>query len=66
MNHDFRLIFQDSPSLLKHFAPSILGESYEDARQDAHDEMGLPLDAFPETCPYTLERIIDEIFLPDS
>lgn len=60
------LVFEDSPSLLKVYAPSVVNESYKAARRDAHDETGLPLVTFPETCLYTLEQILDEDFLPEG
>jgi len=61
-----KLIFKDSPSLRKNFAPSVLEESYLDAREDASRETGLPIDAFPETCPYTLESTLEPTFLPEG
>jgi hypothetical protein len=40
-------------------------EAYRIARKDAADETGLPLSAFPETCPYTAEQLRDRDFLPE-
>lgn len=57
-----RLVFKDSPSLRKRYAPSIFADAYKDARQDASDETELPLDAFPETTPYSLEQVLDDFF----
>lgn len=62
---ELQLIFEDSPSLLRQHAPSVLAASYARARRDASSETELPLDTFPETCPYALEQILDEDFLPD-
>ncbi len=62
---ELQLIFEDSPSLLRHHAPSVLSASYARARREASSEAGLPLDTFPEGCPYNLEQILDEDFLPD-
>jgi hypothetical protein len=58
-------ILNDSPSL-KQYLLVILKACYTKARQGAHDETGLPLDLFPETCPYALEQVLDETFLPDA
>jgi hypothetical protein len=56
--------FRDSPSLRRH-AKEHLGEIYRLARKRAASQTRLPLDTFPETCPYALEQILDEDFLPD-
>lgn len=61
-----RLVFQDSPSLAKNYAPGAFGNTYHDARQDTSDETGLSVDAFPETCLYTLAQVLDEDFLPEG
>ena len=61
-----RLVFQDSPSLAKSYAPEVFGNIYEDARQDASDETGLNVKTFPETSPYTLEQTLDEDFFPEG
>ena len=60
-----RLVFADSPSLAKIYAPGAFSDIYQDARQDAAEETGLALTAFPESCPYTLEQTLDEDFLPE-
>ena len=60
-----RLVFADSPSLAKNYAPDAFGDVYQDTRKDAAEETGLALTAFPETCPYTLEQTLDEDFLPE-
>lgn len=36
-----------------------LGEAYEDARDEASGETGLPLTAFPATRPYEFQEIIE-------
>lgn len=40
-------------------------ECYLDAREDAADETGLPIQAFPLECPYLAEEALDPDFLPD-
>ena len=61
-----RLVFADSPSLAKNYAPGAFGDIYQDARQDAAEETGLALTVFPELCPYTLEQTLSEDFLPEG
>ena len=47
---------KNSPSLKPQLA-AIVQEEYPPARENAADETGLPLTAFPEECPFTLEQI---------
>jgi hypothetical protein len=37
-------------------------DAYADARKEAANETGLPLKTFPETCPWTLEQVMDPDF----
>ena len=60
------LVFKDSPSLLKSYAPEIFEDAYRYARRKASDETGLLVNRFPETSPYTLAQILDEDFLPEG
>ena len=55
----------DSPSL-RRYPSEILAEEYMVARLRAADETGLPLERFPEKCPYTASQALDESFWPDS
>lgn len=55
---------QDSPSL-KSYYQDILAECYANAREQAADESGLPLNSFPVNCLYTPEEILDSNFLPE-
>ena len=57
-------LLRDSPSLRPQL-PELLAASYAHARLLAQDETGLPLDTFPETCPWTVERALDDLFWPD-
>jgi hypothetical protein len=55
---------KDSPSLQPYLLEA-LAEAYEDARPQAADETGLPIETFPMECLYTIEQILDHDFLPD-
>jgi Domain of unknown function DUF29 len=59
-----RYDFKDSPSLRGH-ASEVFTQAYEDAREQASAESGLPLRQFPKASPYTLEQVLDPKFLPD-
>ena len=56
--------FKDSPSL-RGYATEVFAEAYDDAREQASVESGLPLRALPKTSPYTLEQTLNPKFLPD-
>ncbi len=58
-------LLRDSPSLKPRLI-SDLQDSYISARLLAAGETGLPEHAFPSSCPYTLDELIDEHFLPQS
>lgn len=40
------------------------GLIYGKARKLAIDKTGLPPETFPEVCPYSLEQVLDDTFLP--
>jgi Domain of unknown function DUF29 len=52
-----------SPSL-KSYPNEILDECYDEARELAVDETGLPLNIFPAECPYAIADILSSEFLP--
>ncbi|NEX19014.1 DUF29 domain-containing protein [Thiorhodococcus mannitoliphagus] len=54
-----------SPAL-KSSLDEIQFEAYADARVLASKETRLPLDTFPERCPYTWSQILDDDFYPES
>lgn len=54
----------DSPSLMPYLR-DVFAECYVNAREQAADETGLPLDAFPSECPYTPEQVLNPAYLPD-
>jgi hypothetical protein len=59
------ILLRQSPSL-RRLGPDSLDFAYPKARQKAARETGLDPKAFPAACPYTLEEILDEAFLPDD
>jgi len=56
-------LIEDSPSL-KVRPGEMLRGSYIIGRYEAIRETKLPETIFPETCPYTIEQILDPDFLP--
>jgi hypothetical protein len=57
-------VLRDNPSL-KPLLAEIVTDAHEDAILRAAQETGLEESAFPAACPFTLEQILDESFLPD-
>jgi hypothetical protein len=71
---------RDRLAVLEDESPSLVGEgnsaaedfqdrlnrSYAKARRIAADETDLPIESFPDSCPYTMEQLRDEKFLPDG
>ncbi len=41
-------------------------KEYPAARLDAIDETGLPEASFPQTCPYTLEQMLNGDYFPNA
>src|ERR1051325_1039077 len=56
-------ILSDSPSL-RPVVRDALSSVYKRARRKAIGETGLPEATFPSDCPFTLEQILAEDFLP--
>jgi hypothetical protein len=59
------LAIEDSPSL-KAYPAKQLEESYQRARRQAAKQMGIDISMIPETCPYPLEGVLAEDWLPES
>jgi len=59
-------VVRRSPSLKHYPAQALGGRAYQIAMLRASGETGLPKSAFPETCPYTIEQILDPDFLPGA
>ena len=58
-------ILRDSPSL-RRYPVAVMSEEYAAARVMAEDETGLPLATFPETCPFTIDEVLDPGFWPKA
>lgn len=58
------LALKDSPSL-KVYPLEQLNRSYQKARHSAAKQTGLPVSTFPEECPYLLDNILNEDWLPE-
>jgi hypothetical protein len=46
--------------------PALLTRRYRAARMLARDQTGLPLATFPESCPWTVEQVLDQEFWPEE
>lgn len=58
-------LIEESPSL-KAYPMSVLGEEYEYARSDAAAETGIAVAAFPETCPFSIQEVLELSFFPTA
>jgi Domain of unknown function DUF29 len=56
---------EDQPSL-RPLVPALLASAYPRARRLAAAETELPLATFPETCPWTVEQVLDDAFRPEG
>ncbi len=55
---------EDSPSL-QSYPREILEKEYTRARREAARQTRLSIELFPESCPYSIEQVIDD-WLPDD
>ena len=58
-------LIERSPSL-RHYPAESLQGSFIIGRYEAMRETGLPEATFPQTCPYTIEQVLDPEFLPGA
>ncbi len=61
--HQVDILVEDSPSLQGKI-PGLIAKEYTQARENAALETGLPIAAFPELCPFTVEQITGD-YWPD-
>lgn len=59
------LIIEDSPSL-KYYPAEKLEESYQRARRQAAKQTQLTIAVFPAICPYAIENVLAEGWLPEA
>jgi hypothetical protein len=59
------LAIVDSPSL-KNYPAEQIEQSYQRARRQAAQQTRMPLSVFPDECPYSLELVLDEGWLPEE
>jgi hypothetical protein len=62
---DIRELLEDSPSLKTEISDKI-AVAYEKAKLAAEVETGIEKNNFPAECPFSLEQILDETFLPEE
>lgn len=62
---EIAMILEDSRSL-EGEVPGLLDRRYSAARRLAHNETGLPLSTFPETCPWTVKQVLNADFWPEG
>jgi hypothetical protein len=63
-----RRLLRKYPSLRTHL-DSLSQEAYVDAAEDAHDELARYGDThapFPESCPWSIQQVLDEGFWPEA
>ena len=58
------LTLEDSPNL-KRYPGENLHESYQRARKQAAKQTQIALSVFPETCPYAVEQVLSDDWLPE-
>lgn len=59
------LALADSPSL-KPYPAEQLANSYQRARRQAAAQTNIEISVFPEVCPYAIELVLTENWLPES
>lgn len=62
---DLEAVLEDNPSLRREL-PECIAKAYPRARREAIQETGLLRSPWPDTCPWTIEQILDETWLPEQ
>ncbi len=57
-------LLEESPSLRTKLEP-LISARYRAARKRAAMETGLPLETFPESCPFSIDQLLDESYWPE-
>jgi hypothetical protein len=58
-------LVDESPSL-QPYPGQVLAPAYARARRRAAEDTGLPQDAFPDACPWSVAQALDAEFLPEE
>lgn len=56
-------LLRENPSLKK-YPQEVLADAWLESRLKAAEETSIDFEAFPENCPFTIEQILDDGFLP--
>jgi hypothetical protein len=62
---DVNELLEDSPSL-RHEIIQKIEVAYEKAKLSAEDETGIDKSHFPESCPFSLAKILEKEFFPEG
>lgn len=62
---DLEAVLEDNPSLRREL-PDCIAKAYPRARREAIQETGLLRSPWPDSCPWTIEQILDEAWLPEQ
>lgn len=62
--YQIKMVLKDNPSL-KPTLQEYIADAYSYSRTDAHEETGVFLKNFPETCEWTIEQILNDEFFPN-
>jgi hypothetical protein len=57
-------LFEEAPSL-KRYAEEVGLKAYGLAVKEASAETGIPIQQFPEQCPFRFEQVLEDEFLPE-
>ena len=61
--YQIKMVLKDNPSL-KPLLQEYITETYSYSRIDVHEETGVFLKNFPETCEWSIEQILADDFYP--
>jgi Domain of unknown function DUF29 len=62
---NIQLYLEDTPSLKRVLDSEWIAKAYKASRKDASIETDLPLNTFPEDCPYSLTQVMEDSFPED-
>ncbi|HMR32684.1 MAG TPA: DUF29 domain-containing protein [Geminicoccaceae bacterium] len=62
--HELSALLEDNPSLRPQLS-ELLRKAWKRGREQAAIETGLSLTVFPDTCPFALDQVLSQDWLPD-